>query len=62
MKGGTFVDGLWQPDKGLGMAYVLDYIGVIWWIDEDVRDKYRNEYQIKVEEENKRKCLTQKKT
>lgn len=62
MKGGTFVDGLWQPDKGLGMAYVLDYIGVIWWIDEDVRDKYRNEYQIKVEEENKCKCLTQKKT
>lgn len=62
MKGGTFVDGLWQPDKGLGMAYVLDYIGVTWWIDEATRDKYRNEYKIKVEEENKRKCLTQKKT
>ena len=62
MKGGTFVDGLWQPDRGLGMAYVLDYIGVTWWVDEDVRDKYRNEYQIKVEEENKRKCLAQKKT
>ena len=62
MKGGTFVDDLWQPDKGLGMAYVLDYIGVTWWIDEDVRDKYRNAYQIKVEEENKHKCLTQKKT
>lgn len=61
MKGGTFVDGLWQPDKGLGMAYVLDYIGVTWWINEDVRDKYRKEYQIKVEEENKRKCLIQKK-
>lgn len=61
MKGGAFVDGLWQPDKGLGMAYVLDYIGVTWWINEDVRDKYRKEYQIKVEEENKRKCLIQKK-
>ena len=42
----------------------MDLINVKWWNDgdEDVRDKYRNEYQIKVEEENKRKCLTQKRT
>ena len=27
--GGEFVDGMWQPNKkGLGLGYVLDYIGV----------------------------------
>lgn len=55
MRGGAFVDGLWQPYEGLGMAYVLDYIGVVWWNDEETRDKYRNEYKIKIEAEKKHK-------
>ena len=29
IKGGQMVDGMWQPSKeGLGLGYVLDYIGV----------------------------------
>ena len=63
MKGGTFVDGLWQPDKGLGMAKVLDYINVKWWNDgdEDKRDEYRRIYRKKEEAEAQRK-LTESET
>lgn len=63
MKGGIFVDGLWQPDKGLGMAKVLDYINVKWWNDgdEDKRDEYRRIYHEKEEAEAQRK-LTESET
>ena len=61
--GGEFKDGIWQPSKGLGLAYIMDLINVPWWVDDTTteRDRIRQAYQIKVEEENKRKCLTQKK-
>lgn len=63
MKGGTFVDGLWQPDKGLGMTKVLDYINVKWWNDgdEEKRDEYRRIYREKEEIEAQRK-LTESET
>ena len=50
MRGGKFdEEGMWIPDKGLGMAYVLDYINIKWWNDgdEEIRDKYRKEYTEK---------------
>ena len=35
MRGGKYDEnGMWVPDKGLGMAKVLDYIGVKWKMDE----------------------------
>ena len=42
----------------------MDLINVPWWNDDTTteRDRIRQAYQIKVEEENKRKCLIQKKT
>lgn len=49
MRGGKYEDGKWIPDKGLGMAKVLDFINVKWWNDEETRDKYRNEYLNKEE-------------
>lgn len=48
MRGGKFDEtGHWVPDKGLGMAKVLDAINVQWWNTEEQRDKYRKEYQEK---------------
>ena len=37
MRGGKYDEstGMWVPDKGLGMAKVLDYINVKWWNDGD---------------------------
>lgn len=49
MRGGKYEDGKWIPDKGLGMAKVLDFINVKWWNDEETRDKYREEYLNKEE-------------
>ena len=51
MRGGKLVDGVWQPNKGLGMAYVLDYIGVTWWNNEETRDRYRKGYRLKIKGE-----------
>ena len=43
MRGGKYDDdGRWVPDKGLGMAKVLDYIGVKWWNTDEEHDKYCN--------------------
>ena len=51
MRGGKFDEtGHWVPDKGLGMAKVLDAINVQWWNTEEERDKYRKEYQEKEKE------------
>lgn len=50
MRGGKYDNsGMWIPDKGLGMAKVLDYINVKWWNDgdEDKRDEYRAKYKEK---------------
>lgn len=60
MRGGKYDEsGKWIPDKGLGMAKVLDYINVKWWNDgdEDKRDEYRAQYKEK-ELEQKEKLLT----
>lgn len=49
MRGGKYSeDGKWIPDKGLGMAKVLDFIDVKWWNDGDEakRDKFREEYTL----------------
>lgn len=51
MRGGKFDEqGMWVPDKGLGMAKVLDYINVKWWNTDDQRDTYRAAYQAKEKE------------
>ena len=51
MRGGKYDEtGHWVPDKGLGMAKVLDAINVQWWNTEEERDKYRKEYQEKEKE------------
>lgn len=50
MRGGKYDEsGKWVPDKGLGMAKVLDYINVKWWNDgdENKRDEYRAKYKEK---------------
>lgn len=50
MRGGKYDDsGKWVPDKGLGMAKVLDFINVKWWNDGDEvkRDEYRAKYKEK---------------
>lgn len=50
MRGGKYDEsGNWVPDKGLGMAKVLDYINVKWWNDGDEakRDEYRAAYKSK---------------
>lgn len=50
MRGGKYDEqGIWQPDKGLGMAKVLDFINVKWWNDGDEakRDEYRVAYKQK---------------
>lgn len=51
MRGGKYDEqtGMWVPDKGLGMAKVLDYINVKWWNDGDEakRDEYRAKYKEK---------------
>ena len=49
MRGGKYEDGKWIPDKGLGMAKVLDFINVKWWNDGDEakRDEYRAKYKEK---------------
>ena len=50
MRGGRYDEqGMWIPDKGLGMAKVLDYINVKWWNDgdEEKRDEYRVAYKEK---------------
>lgn len=63
MRGGKFDDeGMWIPDKGLGMAFVLDYISLKWWNDgdEDKRDEYRRIYHEKEEEQKKLKEQEQK--
>lgn len=51
MRGGKFDEqGMWIPDKGLGMAKVLDYINVKWWNTDEQRDTYRTAYQAKEKE------------
>lgn len=63
MRGGKYDErGMWIPDKGLGMAKVLDYINVQWWNDgdEDKRDEYRRIYHEKEEEQKKLKEQEQK--
>lgn len=51
IRGGKFDEtGHWIPNKGLGMAKVLDAINVQWWNTEEERDKYRKEYQEKEKE------------
>ena len=50
MRGGKYdANGKWVPDKGLGMAKVLDFINVKWWNDGDEakRDEYRAAYKDK---------------
>lgn len=50
MRGGKYDEsGMWIPDKGLGMAKVLDFINVKWWNDgnEAKRDEYRAKYKEK---------------
>lgn len=48
MRGGKFdKTGHWVPDKGLGMAKVLDAINVQWWNTEEEKYKYRKEYKQK---------------
>lgn len=57
MRGGKYNEsGMWIPDKGLGMAKVLDYINVKWWNDGDEakRDEYRAKYKEKEEIEQSR--------
>ena len=57
IRGGKFNDeGMWVPYNGLGMAKVLDMYGIKWWNDgdEEVRDKYREQYK-KIEEDYKNK-------
>ena len=64
MRGGKYDEsGMWIPDKGLGMAKVLDYINVKWWNDgdEEKRDEYRRIYHEKEEAEAQRK-LTESET
>lgn len=54
MRGGKYDEsGKWVPDKGLGMAKVLDYINVKWWNDGDEgkRDDYREKYKSKENEQ-----------
>ena len=64
MRGGKYDEstGMWIPDKGLGMAKVLDYINVKWWNDGDEarRDEYRAKYKEKEEIEQSRKKSSQK--
>ena len=49
MRGGKYDEtGKWIPDKGLGMAKVLDFINVKWWNDGD--EAKRNEYRAKYKE------------
>lgn len=58
MRGGRYDEyRMWIPDKGLGMAKVLDYINVKWWNDgnEAKRDEYRRLYHEKEEAEKQRK-------
>lgn len=58
MRGGKYDErGMWIPDKGLGMAKVLDYISVQWWNDGDeaIRDEYRRIYHEKEEEQKRLK-------
>ena len=51
MRGGDYNETrYWEPDKGLGMAKVLDAINVQWWNTEEERNKYRKEYQEKEKE------------
>lgn len=53
MRGGKYDEsGKWVPDKGLGMAKVLDFINVKWWNDGDEakRDEYRAKYKEKERE------------
>lgn len=51
MRGGKYDEtGHWVPDKGLGMAKVLDAINVQWWNTEEEKDKYRKAYQEKEKE------------
>lgn len=53
MRGGKYDEsGKWVPDKGLGMAKVLDFINVKWWNDGDEakRDEYRAKYKEKEQE------------
>ena len=60
MRGGKYDEsGMWIPDKGLGMAKVLDYINVKWWNDgdEEKRDEYRRIYHEKEEAEKQRKLI-----
>ena len=60
MRGGKYDEsGMWIPDKGLGMAKVLDYINVKWWNDgdEEKRDEYRRIYHEKEEAEAQRKLI-----
>ena len=62
MRGGKYDEtGKWVPDKGLGMAKVLDYINVKWWNDGDEakRDEYRTKYKEKEEIEHSRKKSSQ---
>lgn len=61
--GGEFKDGIWQPSKGLGLAYIMDLINVPWWNDgdEEKRDEYRRIYHEKEEAEAQRK-LTESET
>ena len=57
MRGGKYNEsGMWIPDKGLGMAKVLDYINVKWWNDGDEakRDEYRAKYKEKEKIEQSR--------
>lgn len=54
MRGGKYDEnGKWVPDKGLGMAKVLDFINVKWWNDGDEakRDEYRAKYKEKEREQ-----------
>lgn len=63
MRGGKFDDeGMWIPDKGLGMAFILDYINLKWWNDGDeaIRDEYRRIYHEKEEKQKKLKEQEQK--
>lgn len=63
MRGGKYDEStdMWIPDKGLGMAKVLDYINVKWWNDGDEvkRDEYRAKYKEKEKIEQSRKKSSQ---
>lgn len=48
MRGGKFNDeGHWIPDRGLGMAYVCDVLGVKWTNDEEKEKEFKEKFDLR---------------